>query len=441
MIAPADVLRIKCKFVDQVIAFLTKRKYVVDVCPCELYQYYGDYMLATTLVDCLEYEQECYLNKKASKYDLPTTCDDTVVSCDGQLSDLVLSSATTTCDFTASTANSVNFSAYPVLSVTDDSTYIESTINIRFVKDCHAGSSTIVAATAVAGGCTSSGCSSSAKGQHLFGIQTTADFGLTSDAYISTLRVYETDSTGVLINTPIDLDLDPATSPYYTDDISLCPGCATVLDSEVKIGSANFSTAFTTLMENVSLARYSDTGRHELSAAVLSPTSIRVLCAAKHNPSQEWFGINSSNALIVFTDDATGNVYSKTGINATLDYPTRFYNNSTSYATSCGNFTPVIGNQFSLISYNSDTSFNKISLLSNFGSKPINVTSNSTYSCTSTLLTATYTDTNVSSIAWTDSLDNTIATTNTTIVTDADDYTFTAVLNNNCVISDTITVS
>lgn len=401
MIQAADALKLKCKFVEKVLKFLNDRKYVVDICPCVAYSYYADYVLSGLLYDaeCLEAEDECTLNTTANTYTAVEECEDAIASCDGQL-DISLSSLTTSCVHTADTANSINNSALPIITTTSDSIYIGGNIDIRVTSDCHTQSTSILGRTTINGGCTSAGCSDSAKGKYTFGIQTTSTFNLSDEAYISILRVYETDSTGNLIDTPINLDLNPSTSPYYTADVTDCPGCTTILDTEIQIGSTDFTTAFATLMDNVSLARYGSTGKHSMSAVNLSANSIRIDCNPKHNPASNWFGIRPSNAYVLYEDDTTGGSYAKTGTNTATVLPLKFYNASTNFSTPCGTFTPVVGNQStSFLVDGLNTSFNKIALTSNFGTKPILVTSNSTYNCTSYLLTATYDSTNVASVA------------------------------------------
>lgn len=66
------------------------------------------------------------------------------------------------------------------------------------------------------------------------------------------MKAYKTDEFGQGANELI-LNLNPGTSPYLIDNVD-CPGCVTVDPAELVFGHANFSDAFSSLMDNVAQA-------------------------------------------------------------------------------------------------------------------------------------------------------------------------------------------
>jgi len=263
MLTPADVLKIKCEFVNKVLEILTARKYKVDVCTCELKSYYIDALLVDKLypAECLEFVDHCRLEKLADSYPEVVACTATTVECTNQ-ADITLAATTVTCTHTA-TLRSSNNTAYPDVFTTDNSQYVNGSIGMyaQGVGVCANAEQSVT----VTGGCTSSGCSNSHKAILKRGFQSDSSFNGDDDAFIKTLRVYKTDALGTLDPTPIDLDLDPATSVYLADTID-CPGCTAILASELYISDTNFESTFVTLMNNVSLALFGVTGRHLMEA-------------------------------------------------------------------------------------------------------------------------------------------------------------------------------
>lgn len=249
MLNPADVLKVKCNFAQKVLAYLTKRKYVVDVCPCVLYPYYSEYGQVSIIeADCLEFEQECAINN--NKYAEITDCNATTIACDTQLP-VSLNLASSSCTLTASIDNQSNNSAYPVMSVGANSQLITGTAYLKVVQSGSCGSNTTY--TELNSGNTSSGSGDEYEATFSFGFNSLNTFTGGDESFIKTLRVYKTDVFGTLINTPIDLDLDPSTSVYYSDNVD-CPSCTALLGSDLYIGNPNFEDNFSTLMANVSLA-------------------------------------------------------------------------------------------------------------------------------------------------------------------------------------------
>lgn len=443
MLNPADVLKIKCNFVSEVLRFLNKRKYVIDVCPCILYPYYGEHGLTSVVdSDCLSYTNECVLLD--NKYSTPTECEATLSECDDQLA-IALTTTTSPCTLLAYTLNRSNGSTYPTMFTTDDSIYVNGTLSLKLVAtgDCTVDIDYVT----IYGGASSLGTSDDYKSTCALGHYSPyTSFKGTTASYVKSLRVYETDEFGVLINTPIDLDLDPSTSIYYADTVD-CPGCTALLPSEVELGDPNFTTNFETLMDNVSIARYGSPGFHNISATFFSSSNVyRVFSIAKHNPASYHFGIHRPNGNLWIKDPATNKDYIQ-GINYFSTGSVKFYYDSSNFSPDpdiydCADITPIIGNQNSAPQYDTSAySFNYIAFTSPYGTKQINVTSQSTASCSITLLTATYDETLVTSVEWLDPSDMVISTSATAAAVNPGVYTFNATLLNGCIATSTITIS
>lgn len=348
---PAAVLNANCNFVNKVLDFLNKRKYIIGVCPCTLYSYFIEYMQGTNLdASCLTYEQECSLNNNT--YQDVTECEPTIMSCGNQLDiNIVLTGAT--CTLESSIENSVNGSAYPVMSVSENSPLITGQVFIKVLQSGNCGSNTTF--TELVSGTTSSGISADYESTVSRGIGTTASFTGSGQSYITTLRVYTTDVFGTLVNTPIDLDLDPNTSPYYSDNIS-CPGCTAILPGEVEIGAPGYEDSMTTLFSNISLALFNETPNHSLSATG-SDSDVSVYCTAYNNPSSYYYGINFNDALLRVYDPVSGITFTRVGMNTFLVRPSRFYGSYSYSATdsdyACADLSPVtVGDQWTLPNIN-----------------------------------------------------------------------------------------
>lgn len=438
MLNPADVLKIKCNFAKKVLAYITKRKYVANVCPCVLYPYYSEYgQVAVVNESCLEYEQECALN--SNKYDDPTDCTDQTTSCANQL-DITTTLTGRSCTLTAVVDNLVNGTAYPNMSLNADSSIITGTNYIKVTQtgDC-ASDATY---STLNGGTTSGGTAEEHKATFSFGFNSLNSFNGSDESYIKVLRVYKTDSLGTLVNTPINLDLDPSTSPYYSDNL-LCPGCATITASEVEIGDSNFGDNFTLLMNNVSLSLFSTTDAQYITAAS-DGSNYQLYCKALNQPASYLFGINSADPYVMLYDPVSGSSFIQNKINAYYTTPSRFYA-SFSYAADdtlyeCADLTPVtVADQWSLPSVSTgSTSFNKITLNSPFGMQPLSITTASTVTCSIDVLKALYDTTNVDEVWWTDPGDAIISTSSSAVAQDDGVYTFHVNLINGCSTTKTV---
>lgn len=446
MLADADVLKIKSHFVEEMIKFIKLRKYVINPCLCKVTKAYSDYLLATLLSECLTYKIECALKEKSKQYTIQVDPGPTSTPCDTQV-DLQLSLVNTaTCTYAISLENSLNKSSYPEAFTTDDSQYLNVKINVVSKSSCDGS---IYDSTETIGGCINGNCSNSYLGTVPFTYYvqgSTKPLATTSTCYIKTLRVYKCDSNGNLDTTPIELDLDYNTSPYFSAGVN-CPGCVTLTGADVMFGNPNFSTNFNTLMDNVSKALFGVGGKHLMSASVSgTPKNLSVTTIAKHSPAGNWFGINRlAPAYIIIKDNNTSATY--TGFTATgLGTPTVKIQNSVSVNTPCGTLTGVVkvnggASLQPVIDWN-DTSFNKIKIAQPFTNIPLVYSGQNNQSCSSYILQATYPTPPVSitSKGWYNVSNVLLTSNNEVTVSTPGDYTFKIMLSNGCLTTKTITV-
>lgn len=134
MLQDADVLKIKCKFVEEVIKFLNKSTYSISTCYKQTLPYFSDILLLAT-IECLDSDIICDLQNKADKY--------TIIPGDNVDSNLCEDQATITvqvktvpCNLSLNVANTGNGSSYPYISsLINNSISQEASINVT-ASDC-----------------------------------------------------------------------------------------------------------------------------------------------------------------------------------------------------------------------------------------------------------------------------------------------------------------
>lgn len=443
MLSPADALKLKCKFVDSVISFIEQRKFISDLCICKLYKPYNNYLLST-IEDCLEYEDVCDLTNSVSTYTITEDADPVITECGSDIP-LTLSSSFQSCTYTSQPKNSINGSAYPEVFLTDDSIYANIRTNIVVSNTCNSD----VITQSIIGGCVLGNCGDQYLGTLTKGVSFhSADGSISNDpnSYFRIIRVYETDSNGQLTNIPIDLNLHYGTSIYYGPSGS-CPGCSTLALADVKFGSATFVTSFNTLMNNVSLARYGVTGKHAIyvtkTGTIVNGTEIGI--SAKNNPAGNWFGLHTPDVYVEVFNTSTSTSKVRTFFNVGYGRPIYLNNNDIGITLPCGILEPHVKTTTQATYGYFDVpnaSFNSLTLVSPYATSALYNVCCNTMTCNLWTLTATYSSNPlITSVSWTNSLDEEISTTNTVQVAEAGDYTFTINTSNGCTISDTITIS
>lgn len=436
MLAPADVLSVKCKFVEKMKKFLEKRKSQVDVCYCEVLPYFADAQLATTLydADCLDIEDECALEVKADKYGpQPDTSTPTEIPCSAQAT-ISITSTTDSCATVASVSDPVYGSVYPLINLTADSIYHDGIINLN-VSGCD-GKQTVSVRT----GCTGDPevCTDS---QRVAGDMT---FILTNPAttypggYIKTLRLYETNSNGVIINSPIDLDVSPANVGTW----NACGTCSAVNGADLYFSSGNYKTAWLQLMQNISRTRYS--GADNIAADLTQSSVWLYRYKIKHLPSSEWLGPNRNDFKVTVynSDKGSYQVATTTVVPFTQG---SFLSQTVDFDTTCGTVTAsansFAGGGATLSQY---ANFNFINFLTNTIPLPITAGISGATTCSTATLTASYSTTYaVDSVEWRDPSNTLISNTTTAVINTAvtGTYTFKLILDNGCEITDTIIIS
>lgn len=430
MIAPADVLKIKCKFVKDAAAYFNAKKYFIDGTNTEILCSYLELLQAENEA-CVDDETACTLKETARLFKDAACTSVDEFTCEEQLPITLTVDDSYNCRFTAGLYNSTGASPLMEFSLQNDSEEIQGRLISRLTSTCGTTPEDEYINN-------QQSYSDRPLGSTRLGLGGTFGGALTAVSIIKVLRVYETDEFGILQPDAINLDLDPNTSIYYGPSVDF-PDLATVTPSDLQMGSASavFTEAFNTLMDNVSLVRYGVTGRHALLGTVTNGgTYLSVTSAPLHNPATYFFGINRADPYIK-VDTISGD---RTNTNIGFLTATSIINGTVNYTLSCGTVSLVVPTTSvsTPIDY-AQTSFNKISLTSNFSSTPVTFTSN-TLTCPIKVLMATYDSTNVTNVFWSNADEDILSTTSTVTTGLAGVYTFTAIMNNGCTVTKSVTI-
>lgn len=271
MVQIADVNKLKCKFVREWAKYLHNRKYDTAYCFEKTYEYFKDFKLATTLIDCLEYEDECALSYDASL--LPNEPDNNSVSINCAEQAVITTTVTSeSCAYTPSASidgqakMKYNFINNSVLQNRTTNLYVSSTCNSTPVFDetytdnitYYTTGYTITGARNMVGG------------------------------YLTFFTVYKTDTNGDLIDSAIFLNTSTTTT-------YLSGSYGTVLAHDLLFASSNYVTALTTVIKNAIASFYGSHTIIDLDISFDSSGNLFIFTKAKHNPSGEWVGINTDN--------------------------------------------------------------------------------------------------------------------------------------------------
>lgn len=442
-LAQLVVTKVTNKFVEQMVLFLKLRTYVVDPCLCMVHTYYAEYLMVTLLADCLTYEQQCAIIKKANTYPDPVDNTVTTTECESSTPVKLKVTGPNTCTFTARPKNSLDQSGYAEVFTTDNSQYVNIRSNVVLENNCGQP----VQSIPITGGCVLADCQDAYKGfvQYEVGMieNVHGSNAVANDAYFQALKVYKTDANGDLDPTPIILDLNPASSPYYAAGVS-CPGCTALTLAQVKFGHVNFIANFSTLMDNVSLALFGVTGKHLMSASIGGiPKRVSVVTKALHNPSGTWFGVHAPDMYVRVYNTLSTSAHVQTTRTKISIYGVKLRRQVT-FNTACGSMSPTIKTTTSDTKWfvnTSLTSFNSIVPSTPYSEQPLFGVSDTVESCHTWLLTATYPNDIVDHVQWLNPGNVEISTTNTAVVTAFGTYTFKLFTTTGCVITKTITIS
>ena len=439
----ADVIKLACAFVEDVISYIKETRYLTDPCLDNVSESFSRYKQATTLVECLTHEDECDILGYVTN-PLPYV-PPVVLDCDTQIT-IELSQTSTSCSYWAQPRSVIvgALDAFPVIILEDDTVHQPAFIKMELKTDC----GTIVGSQILESGCDGNdigplNCNDALyKGSYGIGFEFDGVID-NPDGYIKTLRVYETDVNGLLNPIPIDLNVAPSNIAAWTS----CPLCSGVDPNDLLFDSPSdqdWKAAFETLMENVSYTRYGALNSNfSFFKGSGNPVHIRFTNKIKHNPLSNWMGFNKDDFYFEYVNDAGDTIPSS-------DY--NFFFNSGKHTlvadysipTPCGNTTGryKLQNVFHSNVAIATSNFNFLSLTNPKLSKNGVVVNESQVACTKTTLTAVLTVlSTLDNFQWRDPLGAVITTTELVIeVEDSGIYTFEAILENGCSLSKTITV-
>lgn len=441
MLTDADVLKINCEFVAQVKKYLASRPYIAEPsidCLLPYFKYVG----LASIKDCLDYDTLCTLLNAANSFnEVVAECPPITTPCPDQIP-LSLSYTTNTCTETYSLNGYPNDTAFMECYTTPNSPYVNAKIKVKGTNSCGSTQNQIFY-----GGCVNNNCN---------------DYDQSSITYMGggAAWLYGTDSidggsyfTDIYLKVGInngdvwdvDFFVHPYSSPYINYAVN---GGVNIPPADLLFGSANFSTAFANLMNNLSIALYGVPGKHRLSAVYTdSNKSITVFCNPFHEPeNNEFFGFDFGFFKAFVFNPNTGSLKAFTQTQGFNSSAIRIKHDVTNISACGNNIQYTLGNSsgsssFIYPSYDQNaTKFNKIVLATPASSNSVALTGTTNTSCTSYTLTATYTpNPNIVVAYWTDG-NTVISTENTTTVTEPGTYTFIIETFNVCTISDSITI-
>lgn len=441
MLTDADVLKLNCEFVAQVKKYLASRSYIAEPsidCVLPYFKYVG----LASIKDCLDYDILCTLLNAANSFDkVVTDCPPTTTPCPDQIA-LTLSYDTNICTETYSLNGYPNDTAFMECYTTPGSQYVKGRIKVKKTRSCGTTQNQLLVSGCADGNCYEwyesiskwvSGGSGATYGNDVINADSKFVYLL--------LKIGQPD--GTVVQTWVNVITE-----HLAPNPTTCPGCTTINPSDLIFGSPNFNTAFITLMDNISIATYGVPGKHAMSAFYSAVNNtIHLVCIATHEPANnEWIGFDFGDTVgQVYNNDSQkyAQIWSKISKNSTAI----LIKEDVANISSCGgSITYTVGNpsggvEFIYPNYDSNnTKFNKIVLASPASKDGLSLTGNTTTTCISYTLTATYApNPNIVVAYWTDG-NTVISTENTATVTEPGTYTFIIETFNGCTISDSITI-
>lgn len=193
MVQIADVNKLKCKFVREWAKYLHNRKYDITYCFEKTYEYFKDFKLATTLIDCLEYEDECALSYDASL--LPNEPDNNSVSINCAEQATITTTVTSeSCTYTPSA--SIDGQAKMKYTLVNNSTSQHREVNLYVTSSC--GNNVVLDETY------SDNNAAYQTGHSITGAKNMIN------GYLFVLVLYKTDINGDLTDSAIFIDTSPS---------------------------------------------------------------------------------------------------------------------------------------------------------------------------------------------------------------------------------------
>jgi len=389
----ADVTKLKCNLVLEAEKYFKSLKYTIDPSNTKLLKAFNDFLYSSN--SCVTDDDICYL-KEVTEIKVPTP------NCDG-------------------TFNCVDINAE--VSFTENNceyiTYVNPLANLQLVNNA----TTFAATTDVSWNSCDGGedlsftSSSNLSYSAIFGFDISVQHLLSSQSYIRYLNLTKVNSAGAVIGTFV-ADLTPG-SIYYSNNAS-CPGCSAVNTSHVELGNANFVTAFSTLLNNISLAEFGQTGRHNIQVVKTGAFTFDVYNTVRHNPTVNIFGLDFSAGLVKVYNPNTASTIQKNA-SVFLQTPATF-TSSINITTPCGALLTPTASGNSYFSISTSTNFFKLVLNSIISNTPL-ATSTPSVSCKKLTYTGTYNPAITPTKGWYEDA-TLLNTTNVLTITESGDYSF-----------------
>ena len=432
MLATATVTKIDCNFVHEVYQYLYNRRYSLEICP--------DAAIAAFLLhlrahnDCLTFEDECDL-ESLSLTDYSLDCNTSATAACGTVGTITITTSNPACVYSTAIENPSNGTGYPYVDLQNDNVYHKGRTTLHVTSSCGDYNNIIPVET----GTVLIGASTTTSTDYDFAIHARHDVdNVTSltNSYIKSLRLYHTDSSGALVNTSTDVDLDPNTTPYLS-----CAGCTTVTASDLYFGAANYTTALYNLIRNAVRVLSGDANNISVLVQPINATGYSVITRSKHNPASTFYGVKHTDAKLIWRNDDAN-----TPTNVTQTTIGKTWNNAAIYYTTtindlCSPLTLTMPNRFYGLSVNwNGTDFNVITLNSPYSTKYSILNDPHTVTCPQFQATAVVSPTPVS-IVWKDASLVTVSTTDTLTTFEPGTYTVTATFADGCSVSDSVTFS
>lgn len=338
-----DANKLRCTFVTNLAKCIERMRY--SVAEQSLDEHYKDFAnMRAFEEDCIDVEAICDADENYPNTYIDCTNTTTVSPCSTDVN-LVLSAVNELCTYTMRAYNSRTGSAYPIVTTAVNSTDITGKIKVDTLNSC-----TNLAVNPVEYTTTS-------KAYTTFTFATSSFAG---SGYVKEIDFYITDTSGVLVPTPVTVDVSPL-SPYI--------GVVNPANLLFSNTGATIATALQTVITNALTALY---GAGSFGVVVEGTgASIRIKMLCKHVPAGRWVGLKNTTSksdIRIFTGTGlstfttNGSVIEHTNATIYYTYTPCSPNNVHSYVS----FTSRIGygNQdFNLISINGNTGLDPITLL------------------------------------------------------------------------------
>lgn len=448
MLNPADVAKIRYHFVHEVAKYFQRKKYVVETYFDKTY--FLNYALATTFEDagCLTHELECMLTLWASDLPSAPTNDPVTVPCADQLIIDLVTSQTVCDDVTAS--NIVYTPNYIQLTLGSNSYYHDPSVaNLSYVN-CSGNSVNLITPLVPGyqrtGSLTRSSFSDDLRLRFIttFTLNNNPSTPLTDPTgYLSSIRLYNTDQYGNGSTLYDDYNIAPSNLAAWTS----CGTCSAVNAADLVFGAsnANYQTALTTLLENISKTLYGGVYIKPIVVASF-PNLIYISTVVKHSPTSRSMAINHFDARVSFVPATAASPILKTftpNAEALLGSSDFYYAAPFTINRSCNGSTlskdyMVYGNFSNWPYVSAGSTWRNIVLTNNQLPATFSVDEEvADLSCTTDQITANVTPSGTYTYSWENPSSVEISTTATATLTTAGTYTLTLDSENGCTFTET----